>query len=231
MRGRYTTVSQPESVDGWLAVQLGDKLWFPCWNSKVMEATAAKIIPIVAAQERTAAMQLPASPTGTSHIQPALVAAPGNGSASVTPASDSAADSVTNASAVSTRAAPSCSGGIATLCLAQKHDVSSLDYHTHSQTCMPSQLIPASAFFMAPLEQQVSELLKRVDELARSNAGAKFAPTVASQEHACAAAVQSSALVTPLQSWRRVQVLCDHNRLAQLLIPTVPRDCMAWLRH
>ena len=66
-----------------------------------MEATAAKIIPIVAAQERTAAMQLPASPTGTSHIQPALVAAPGNGSASVTPAADSAAVAVTNASTVS----------------------------------------------------------------------------------------------------------------------------------
>jgi len=41
------------------------------------------------------------------------------------------------------------------------------------------QLIPASAFFMAPLEQQVSELLKRVDDLARSNAGAKTTPTVA----------------------------------------------------
>jgi hypothetical protein len=32
---------------------------------------------------------------------------------------------------------------------------------------------------MAPLEQQVSELLKRVDNLARSNAGAKITPTVA----------------------------------------------------
>jgi hypothetical protein len=50
---------------------------------------------------------------------------------------------------------------------------------------------------MAPLEQKVLELLKRVDELARSNAGAKMTPTVASQEHACAADVQSSAPVTP----------------------------------
>ena len=32
---RYTTVSQPECVDGWLGMQLSDKLWFPCWNSKV----------------------------------------------------------------------------------------------------------------------------------------------------------------------------------------------------
>jgi hypothetical protein len=78
---------------------------------------------------------------------------------------------------------------MATLCFAHKHEVLRLDHHTHSQTCLPSQLIPASAFFMAPLEQQVSELMKRVDELARSNAGAKIAATVASQEHACAAAV------------------------------------------
>ena len=120
---------------------------------------------------------------------------------------------------------------MATLCFAQKHEVLSLYYHTRSQTCLPSQLIPASAFFMAPLEQQVSELMKRVDELARSNAGAKITATVASQEHACAAAVRSSAPVTPLQSWRRVQVTCDHSRLAQLLIPMVPRDCMAWLRR
>jgi hypothetical protein len=84
---------------------------------------------------------------------------------------------------------------------------------------------------MAPLEQKVSELMKRIDELAGSNAGAKFTQTVASQEHACAAAVQSAAPVTPLQPLRRVQVTCDHNRMAQLLIPTVPRDCMALLRH
>ena len=66
-----------------------------------MEATAAKIIPIVAAQERTAAIQLPASPTGASHLQPASIVAPANGTASVTPAADSAAVAVTNASAVS----------------------------------------------------------------------------------------------------------------------------------
>ncbi len=53
---------------------------------------------------------------------------------------------------------------------------------------------------MAPLEQKVSELMKRVDELARSNAGAKITPTVASQEHARAADVQSSAPVTPAVS-------------------------------
>jgi hypothetical protein len=66
-----------------------------------MEATAARIIPIVAAQERTAAMQLPASPIGASNLQPESIAAPANGTASVTPAADSAADAVTNASAVS----------------------------------------------------------------------------------------------------------------------------------
>jgi hypothetical protein len=55
---RYTTVSQPECVDGWLGVQLSDKLWFPGWNSKVMSDSAARIITFIVSQERaTAALQ------------------------------------------------------------------------------------------------------------------------------------------------------------------------------
>jgi hypothetical protein len=69
---RYTTVSQPDCVDGWLGVQLSDKLWFPCWNSKFVSDSAARIIPLIASQERTAAALQPttsaasASPTFSS---------------------------------------------------------------------------------------------------------------------------------------------------------------------
>ena len=63
---RYTTVSQPECVDGWLGMQLSDNLWFPCWNSKVMSDSAARIIPLISFQEHTAALQ-PATPVPVSY--------------------------------------------------------------------------------------------------------------------------------------------------------------------
>jgi hypothetical protein len=50
---RYTTVSQPEFVDGWLGMQLSDKLWFPCWNAALMSESAAKIMPLITSQERS----------------------------------------------------------------------------------------------------------------------------------------------------------------------------------
>ena len=39
MQDDYTTVSQPECVDGWLGMYIGDKLWYPLWNLKEVEST------------------------------------------------------------------------------------------------------------------------------------------------------------------------------------------------
>ena len=75
---RYTTVSQPECVDGWLGMQLSDKLWFPCWNSKVMSDSAARIIPLISSQERAAAALQPASPAPPFNASQALPASPRN---------------------------------------------------------------------------------------------------------------------------------------------------------
>ena len=75
---RYTTVSQPECVDGWLGMQLSDKLWFPCWNSKVMSDSAARIIPLILSQERAAAALQPASPAPSFNASQALPASPRN---------------------------------------------------------------------------------------------------------------------------------------------------------
>ena len=94
---RYTTVSQPDSIDGWLAVQLSDKLWFPCWNSTVMTDTAARIVPIVAAQER-ASLNSPLATTLSSHAS--SISAPSSTTDNVTAVTDSQTQSVTNASSV-----------------------------------------------------------------------------------------------------------------------------------
>jgi hypothetical protein len=75
---RYTTVSQPECVDGWLGMQLSDKLWFPCWNSKVMSDSAARIIPLISSLERTTAALQPASPAPSFNVSQALPASPRN---------------------------------------------------------------------------------------------------------------------------------------------------------
>jgi hypothetical protein len=75
---RYTTVSQPECVDGWLGMQLSDKLWFPCWNIKVMSDSAARIIPLISSQERAAAALQPASPAPSFNASQALPASPRN---------------------------------------------------------------------------------------------------------------------------------------------------------
>jgi hypothetical protein len=63
---RYTTVSQPECVDGWLGLQLRDKLWFSCWGSKEMTESAAKIIPLITSQESTTAALQPANVAASS---------------------------------------------------------------------------------------------------------------------------------------------------------------------
>ena len=93
---RYTTVSQPDSVDGWLAVQLGDKLWFPCWNSAVMAETAARIVPIVTGQERAAVSLQPSTPKSSSPLQAASIADPASGTTGAT-----AAKTISNPNAAS----------------------------------------------------------------------------------------------------------------------------------
>jgi hypothetical protein len=56
---RYTTVSQPEFVDGWLGVQLSDRLWFPCWNIEVMSDSAAKIAHSIVSRDRCVNSTIP----------------------------------------------------------------------------------------------------------------------------------------------------------------------------
>jgi hypothetical protein len=101
LRARYTTVSHPESIDGWLAVQLGDKLWFPCWDSRVVADTAARIIPIIAAQERASSNAPPA--TSASATPPPAASPPesSDGTRHVTQVTEQVVDSVTKASSVS----------------------------------------------------------------------------------------------------------------------------------
>jgi len=74
---RYTTVSQPECVDGWLGMQLSDKLWFPCWNHKVMSDSAARMIPLIAFQDHAASLQ-PATSAPSLNSSQALHASPRN---------------------------------------------------------------------------------------------------------------------------------------------------------
>ena len=101
MNLRYTTVSQPDSVDGWLAMQLSDKLWFPCWDIATMTATAARIAPIIAAQECqevAPSTVLSTTTMSSSPHQGAIIASQSSGTNLV---KDIAVDSVMNASSVS----------------------------------------------------------------------------------------------------------------------------------
>ena len=57
MQSDFTTVSQPESVEGWLRLYLGDKLWYPLWDQGQVESTGdaiagligdhAKVLPVL----------------------------------------------------------------------------------------------------------------------------------------------------------------------------------------
>ena len=84
---RYTTVSQPECVDGWLGVQLSDKLWFPCWSSNIMTESAARMMPLIASLERTSAAQQPANPAASapSSSIPSVQAFPASPRSAATP--------------------------------------------------------------------------------------------------------------------------------------------------
>jgi hypothetical protein len=67
-------------------VQLGDKLWFPGWNSAVMAETAARIVPIVTGQERAAASLQPSTPKTSSPLQAASIPDPTSGTTGATAA-------------------------------------------------------------------------------------------------------------------------------------------------
>ena len=47
MQSDFTTVSQPESVEGWLRLYLGDKLWYPLWDKGQVESTGDAIAGII----------------------------------------------------------------------------------------------------------------------------------------------------------------------------------------
>ena len=46
MQSDYTTVSEPECVDGWLAMYIGDKLWYPLWDNNQVASTGNVTYPI-----------------------------------------------------------------------------------------------------------------------------------------------------------------------------------------
>ena len=41
MQSDFTMVSQPEHVEGWLAMYVGDKLWYPLWDRAQVESTGS----------------------------------------------------------------------------------------------------------------------------------------------------------------------------------------------
>jgi len=47
MNENYHTRSSPQSVDGWLAFMLGDDLWYPLWNEKVIPGTVKELLNLI----------------------------------------------------------------------------------------------------------------------------------------------------------------------------------------
>ena len=47
MQSDFTTVSQPESVDGWLRLYLGYNLWYPLWDEGQVESTGDAIAEVI----------------------------------------------------------------------------------------------------------------------------------------------------------------------------------------
>ncbi len=43
MNASYTTLSQPECVDGWLGFMIGDALWYPLWDQECLDSTATAL--------------------------------------------------------------------------------------------------------------------------------------------------------------------------------------------
>jgi hypothetical protein len=58
MDSQYTTVSKTDSVDGWLAIMIGDALWYPLWDAGQVGACAAELAKLV--NRSSAANGLPA---------------------------------------------------------------------------------------------------------------------------------------------------------------------------
>jgi len=79
----YTTVSTPDSCDGWLGVTIGDALWYPLWTDAHIKSTATEISKIVGdhskiATNRQLKQHPAAAAANTSH---AVAAAPAASSA------------------------------------------------------------------------------------------------------------------------------------------------------
>lgn len=47
MQRTYTTVSEPDSCDGWLGIQIGDALWYPLWDESTVGPTADSLLTII----------------------------------------------------------------------------------------------------------------------------------------------------------------------------------------
>ena len=47
MQSDYTTVSEPDYVEGWLAMYIGDKLWYPLWDIKQVASTGDSIAGLI----------------------------------------------------------------------------------------------------------------------------------------------------------------------------------------
>jgi hypothetical protein len=60
MDQKYTTVSSPDYVDGWLGIMVGDSLWYPLWNHDYVNATATEIANCMKVTDISAAV--PTSP-------------------------------------------------------------------------------------------------------------------------------------------------------------------------
>jgi hypothetical protein len=100
MDAQYTTRSEPECVDGWLGIMLGDALWYPLWNEASVASTAKTLASVLgtnalSAQSAMLPPQQSRSASFSSYVDPPALlrapTAPQNSSAEVEPASTSAA--------------------------------------------------------------------------------------------------------------------------------------------
>ena len=65
MQADYTTVSEPDSCDGWLGIMIGDALWYPLWDAGLIESAVAGLLTQIGGKEGLSKDQemRPASPT------------------------------------------------------------------------------------------------------------------------------------------------------------------------
>eukprot|EP01034_Spumella_vulgaris_P037508 gene37508-46274_t len=55
MQNNYTTVSTPDSCDGWLGLMIGDALWYPMWSEGHVETTLKEIRKLVGSSAQLSA--------------------------------------------------------------------------------------------------------------------------------------------------------------------------------